>query len=860
MTTRIPLIHSVSCPDRVRLLASVGSVLALVVGSALCAPAHAQSNEPVTVNIGAQTLGTALTAFGDRAGLTLLFPSGRVAGRRTAGLSGTMTREQALTRLLAGTGLSWQFTGADTVTITDVAAVSGSAASGAFDGGDTTVLDTINIRGAADNPADTPYETAGSSAYVSDEQIQRLRGVAPGDIFKGTPGVVASGKNNGAKLDVNIRGMQGQGRVKVAIDGTQQSTTTWRGYQGVDERVYIDPDLIGGVSIEKGPSGGAEGAGATGGVVSIRTLNADDIVEEGRTYGVRLRASTSDNADSPQPAPAYNQRSDAPSFFDFENGSGSIAVGIKHDSVDFVGAFSKRKTGNYFAGTKGDDTHYTHEGIRYPLSFTKPGEEVFNTSENTASGLAKLTLRFGDDHTLQLGYVGFQSKFGESMGSLLFQQDDGYRQVQQSDIRTDTYTARYRFTPDNELIDLKANLWLADVSGTTRAVSAMPDLIQWGIYPADEPRYSETRTWGTDISNTSRFDTAMGALSLDYGATYTLEDMDGDVYCSRSFTATPCVWMTPSVGERGVGGAFSTAKWEVNDWLTFEGGLRYDRWSLHDQSEKAVEGEDRRNGGGMSPSVGVTLTPFDGVQFFARYAEGIRPPTMRETMVSDANATQNFHLDAERTKSWEAGVNVMRNGVFTADDKLRAKLAYFNNDHHDYISRVSVYPPVQSMPLFTFENLDRVTFRGIELSGAYDAGSFFLEGALNYYTDVEFCRDGTCASNTVQSDYAVAHVPADISVSVTAGMRFFEEKLTIGGRVTHNGERIIPISEPGDRQRTPMWLPYTTVDAFASYKLDDHLTVDIQAQNLFDRYYIDAMDGWNPAPGRTVRASLTAKF
>lgn len=838
-------------------------VMSLLVTSALAgtgfaysSPAMAQSASMTSSwSIQPQSLSRALVQFSNRSGLQLFYDATVVRGLRSPGATGSLSREAALSALLSGTGLTFSFTNGNTVTISERVA----QAFEGLPGGDSTLLDTIDIRGTAAEAADVPYETPGSSAYISQEQIQRLRGTAPGDIFKGTPGVVASGKNNGAKLDVNIRGMQGQSRVKVTIDGTQQSTTTWRGYQGVDERVYIDPDLIGGVGIEKGPSSGAQGSGATGGVVSIRTLIADDIVEDGKSYGVRLRAGTSDNAASPQPAPAYDQRSDAPSFFDFENGSGSIAVGIRHDSVDFVGAFSRRRTGNYFAGSNGDKTHYTYNGREYPLSFTQPGEEVFNTSESTVSGLAKATFRFGDDHTLQLGYVGFQSDFGESMGSLLFQQDNGYRQVKQSDIRTDTYTARYRWTPDNEMFDLKANLWLADVSGTTRAVAAFPDLTEWGIYPADEPRYSETRTWGGDLTNTSRFYTGMGTVTLDYGATYTLENMDGDVYCSRPMETAPCVWMTPSVGKRGVGGVFSKAEWEVNDWLTFNGGLRYDRWSLHDQNELAVPGEDKRDGGGWGPSVGVTLTPFDGIQFFGRYSEGIRPPTMRETMVSDANSTQNFLLEPERTKSWEAGVNVMRDGVFTADDSLRVKFAYFNNDHHDYISRVTA-PPVPGMPVFTFDNLDRVTFRGFELSGSYDSGSVFVEGALNYYTDVEFCRDSSCGTGTVESDYAVAHVPADLSVSLTAGMRLFEEKLTVGGRVTHNGSRVVPISGSVDRQRTPMWLPYTTVDAFASYKLNDNLTVDVQAQNLFDRYYIDAMDGWNPAPGRTVRASLTAKF
>src|SRR5690606_28636639 len=98
------------------------------------------------------------------------------------------------------------------------------------------------------------------------------------------------------------------------------------------------------------------------------------------------------------------------------------------ESYDLVVAAARRETGNYFAGSEGD-THYTFNGQPWALSFTKPGEEVFNSSESTLSGLVKGTFRFDEDHSLQLSYTHFESRFGESMGSLFFQQDDGFRQV-----------------------------------------------------------------------------------------------------------------------------------------------------------------------------------------------------------------------------------------------------------------------------------------------------------------------------------------------------------------------------------------------------------------------------------------------
>lgn len=50
---------------------------------------------------------------------------------------------------------------------------------------------------------------------------------------------------------MNIRGLQGQNRVPVIIDGGQQAIDVYRGYAGVQQRSYLDPDLISSVSIER---------------------------------------------------------------------------------------------------------------------------------------------------------------------------------------------------------------------------------------------------------------------------------------------------------------------------------------------------------------------------------------------------------------------------------------------------------------------------------------------------------------------------------------------------------------------------------------------------------------------------------
>ena len=845
------------------MLSKLGAGLALATGLMLIhsgrsmaqdspSPSQEQSRQ---FSIPAGPLTPALNRFAAQSGLQILFDASLANGRATPGVSGAKTPNQALTALLSGTGVVFRYTGQGTVTLDGPASnAAGATVEGAI------ALDTIDVSGGgeAEAAADLPYQTPGSSSYISAEQIDRFPGSTSGDIFKSTPGVIASGNHSGgASMDVNIRGMQGQSRVKVSVDGTQQSATTWRGYIGVDERVYVDPDMIGGASIDKGPSGGADGAGTTGGVVAIRTLNAQDLIEDGKTFGARYRIGTSDNAIDPPAGNTYSQRNDAPSLFDFENGSGSIAAATTTENVDVVAAFARRKTGNYFAGKNGD----TELSDGRSLSLTKPGEEAFNTSEDSLSGLAKSTIRLGDGQSLDFGYMHYESKFGEAMGSLLFNYEPNWHQIKLSSADVDTYTGRYRWNPNDDIFDVRFNVWATHIDQVTRLAQAVPDLSKWGLIAADDPRYSETWTYGTDLSNTSRIATPFGGLKLDYGASYLIENMDGETFCSRPYTRDRCVWLTPSIGTREIGSVFSQAEWVVNDWLKFNGELRYDAFRLEDKGESAVPGKEERDGGRLNPSASITVTPFNGFQLFAQYAEGVRPPTMRETMGSDANSIPNPDLEPEVAKNWEFGANYLKSGVLDGSDKLRLKASYFINNYEDYISRVPSNAGGGEF-VFTFHNLETAKFEGIEVSGGYDAGIFFSEAALTYYTDFEFCRTAsTCAQNAVMYDYATNHLPPELNVSVTLGVRLFDEKLILGGRAIHNGERLTrTVGHSSDLQRTAMWLPYTVFDAFATYKMTEQLTLDVRAENLTDRYYVDALDGWMAAPGRTIRTELTARF
>ena len=68
-------------------------------------------------DIPAGDLQSALVAFSQAAGFQLLYPAEVTAGLQTQGVQGLFTPQQALDRLIAGTGLAYRFTDASTVTL-----------------------------------------------------------------------------------------------------------------------------------------------------------------------------------------------------------------------------------------------------------------------------------------------------------------------------------------------------------------------------------------------------------------------------------------------------------------------------------------------------------------------------------------------------------------------------------------------------------------------------------------------------------------------------------------------------------------------------------------------------------------------
>jgi len=275
-----------------------GSALAFGTASAicvsLCVPAwaqtpteelQAQAPAPRTASfeISAQPLAAALTTFGRQAGLQVVFDAGAVAGKSTPGVSGTMTVEQALQRLLTGTGATFRYSSPTSVTITTV----GSSAMmldpvqvqgvfpvpsqakidnipPAYAGGQVATGGQLGLLGNRD-VMETPFnQTSYTAKKAQDQQAQTIR-----DVLVDDPSVriVRPTGNNGAQ-NMMIRGFT-----------VESMDIAYGGLYGLLPTYAIGVELAERIEVLKGPSAmlnGMSPSGAIGGTINVVPKRAHD--------------------------------------------------------------------------------------------------------------------------------------------------------------------------------------------------------------------------------------------------------------------------------------------------------------------------------------------------------------------------------------------------------------------------------------------------------------------------------------------------------------------------------------------------------------------------------------------------------
>src|SRR5437879_6971848 len=154
-------------------------------------------------------------------------------------------------------------------------------------------LDTITV--AASKTEERAIDALAPVSSVSMEQIQGLQPNRLSDIFYNVPGVSFQERGDDPSTVINIRGLQDFGRVAAVVDGARQNYQ--RTGHNANGSFFLEPELVGGVDVVRGPTANIYGSGAIGGVVSFRTKDIRDVLRPGATWGVDMTGSYRTNKD-----------------------------------------------------------------------------------------------------------------------------------------------------------------------------------------------------------------------------------------------------------------------------------------------------------------------------------------------------------------------------------------------------------------------------------------------------------------------------------------------------------------------------------------------------------------------------------
>ena len=588
--------------------------LALHLGLGLSAltlslPSAAQSEATQYFDIPAGSLDQVLNRFALDAGIELYLDAALTQSRQSAGLQGSFSVDQGLQQLLANSGLSarqqsdgaWQLyplgSEPDSLSLAPL----------------TIQTNADQLYGRDEAGHDSVYDDNISSVYSGKEQIERYKGANPADLFKGMLNVYTGDARNSGGLDPNIRGIQGPGRVPLTIDGTEQAMSVWRGYNGASNRSYIDPNLIGGIKVIKGPNIERNVNSSVGGAVVASTINVDDILAEGESFGGELKLEAGNNTVNPRipqlhtgeifyNVPGFPMNPSVPSSdptlrvnlktsSDDKLLSGNdhayrLALGTRQEHFELLGAYAFREHGNYFSGKNGagfysqpDTGERTQEYSQSLALDFHPGDEVPNTSSKMESWLFKARWKFDDDHSLTFGYRDTDLLYGEILPTRLANADDkGAVQWPLSHVDAKAYNLEYEFNPDNRWIDLYANLWTTRTESDTYSAGGFPNYATWAdpvlrntaVANADQNRV------GITLSNQLAL---ASSLDLTLGGSYQHEKLrSGDEY-----GGVEDGWrMFPRAGRRAESEFNFNFDWRPTDFLTLDLGARYSSYWAKD--------------------------------------------------------------------------------------------------------------------------------------------------------------------------------------------------------------------------------------------------------------------------------------
>lgn len=788
--------------------ALVVSALALLpLSVALAAEADTtQQRSQFNFAMAAKPLPQALSDFSRITGISVVYTDEAPYGITAPAVSGQMSAEQAIQRLLSGSGLTFRRTDAHTL------ALEPQPTEGALNLGATTITSVMDQTMSYQPPPTSSVMRSSALLQEIPQTVnvipaQVIRDQAPRNLDDALANVsgITQGNTLGSTQDsVMTRGFGDNRNGSIMRDG--MPVVQGRGLNATVDRVEV----------LKGPASLLYGIQDPGGVVNMVSKKP----ELEQYNALTLRGST---------------------YGDGKNGSGG--------GLDSTGAL-------------GDS------GLAYRMVLDHEDEDYWrNFGTHRETLVAPSLAWFGESTKLLFAYEHREFLTPFDRGTLIDPRDNHPLDISR-DRRLDEpfnnmegRSDLYHFEADHELNDN----WKAHFGYSWNRETY--DASQVRVTAINTARGTLTRSMdGTQNAiSTDRFTTAslegkVDVLGMQHDLVFGVDDEYRKIYREdliRQKSLTTFSYLNPVYGREVAGTTVSPADSAQTDilrsdslflqdsihltdqWILVAGG-RFQEYDQYAGKGVPFKANTDSNGQKWVPRAGLVYRYTDALSFYGSYTESFKPNSTIAPL-SGSSTVLDGSIAPEEAKSWEVGAKLDIPGRVTGN------VALFD------IKKRNVLVANSEGPVTIYSAAGEVRSRGLEVDLTGQLSDRWSMIGSYAYTDAEVTEDPDYKGKKLQN---VAKNTGSLSAVYDFGTIVGGDQLRVGAGARYVGERAGNAVNDFD-------LPsYTVADAFATYdtKVDGQkVKFQLNVKNLFDRtYYTSAASRFFVSMGDSRQVSLSS--
>lgn len=644
---------------------------------------------------------------------------------------------------------------------------------------DQNVLERIEVFGHKISILN--QDAAASISVLNEKEIARQQQAELTSLLKQLPGVDINGGVTPLSGQPAIRGLYGE-RIHISVDNVKRKSES-DGSNNIASinSLGIDPGQLKQIQVLRGADSLTVGSGAVGGSIRLVTKDAKDYLADKNGFGARVDG-------------LHQSVSDSNKF--------GLSLFNLTDNLDTVFHASQVKFSDIDVVAKSESDFDTPDDVEEVALLDK----IKNESTRTNLTL-KNTWYFAPTHSIQ-------SKVDWSETKSL---DQPYGQRQSLAIAYPTLAedysndyieamVNYAYQPASSLIDLDMQLVYSkkDYQKETRGYIER----RGNKMSFDKLSEGSTKRTSLRVANLSTFEGIIDhrlAIELNYEAENFIQSEFKDDKTSTYYGDSDSENLSFSVIDQA---EFFDAR------ILATGGFRYDTYK---RSSNIFTSYNNNDDGELSNELGLTFKATEYLNFYLKYAEAFRAPSVQELYKKDewrchiggkiCYSEPQPDLKPETSTNYEAGFGLAWQDTSFAD-QLSIKAIYFNNKIDNYINNVpfmyyidsngnklqgSPGPnPANGVPVATHrdysaKNIGLLISTGIEVEMTYQLDKF--DAYLGYSAmkmDVEGMPNFFLGSIDYQTQ-PYTEAPAD-KLTLNLNYQLFES-FNIGGQVLAYAEQ-----------------------------------------------------------------------